>query len=183
MSLAPVSLPQVGYDSALEKKMRAPTALDELKELWALAEQCVAQARVAKKQAQRYAAHFKANSEEFRKLAARSPFPEIQARLLRIAASNERLCNIAEGNDTTTRTEPVTSRHEAAVGRSEDPVSQARRHVAEAEARIERQKALVARLSDSSKYSALAGQAREILSTLQQTLQLARDHLELELRK
>jgi hypothetical protein len=164
-------------------KMSEPMALDELKELWALTEQCVAQAKFAKQQAQRYAAHFKANSEEFRKLAARSAFPEIQARLLRIAASNERLCSIAEGNDTTTHTEPVTSRHEAAVGRSEDPVAQARRHVAEAEARIERQEALVARLSDSSNYLSLAGQAREILSTLNQTLRLARDHLELELRK
>jgi hypothetical protein len=163
--------------------MRAPSALDELKELLATTEQCAEQARVAKQQAQRYAAHFRANSEEFRKLAARSHFPEIQARLLRIAASNERLCNIAEGNDTTTRTEPVPSRHEAAVGRSEDPVSQARRHVAEAEARIERQEALVAKLSNSSKYLSLAGQAREILSTLKQTLRLARDHLELELRK
>ena len=78
-------------------KMRASSTLDELKELFALTEQCVAQARAAKQQAQSYAAHFKANSEEFRKLAARTSFPEIQARLLRIAASNERLSNIAEG--------------------------------------------------------------------------------------
>jgi hypothetical protein len=188
MFLAPFSLPQVGSDSAPEMKMSALSALDELKELLAMTEQCAEQARAAKQQAQRYAAHFKANSEEFRKLAARSPFPEIRARLLRIAAANERLCNLADGTHTTAQTEehavtPVTSRDETAVRRTEDPVSQARRHVAAAEARIERQKALVAMLSDSSKYSALAGQAREILSTLQQTLQLARDHLELELRK
>jgi hypothetical protein len=171
-------------------KMSVPTALDELKELLELTEQCAAQARAAKQQAQRYAAHYKVNSEEFRKLAARSHFPEIQARLLRIAAANERLSNIAEGTDTTAPTEghaappkPVTSGQEAIVGRSEDPVSQARRHVVEAEARIERQEALVARLSYNSKTPQLAGQAREILSTLQQTLRLARDHLEYELRK
>jgi hypothetical protein len=169
-------------------KIRASSTLDELKELFALTEQCVAQARAAKQQAQSYAAHFKANSEEFRKLAARSPFPEIQARLLRIAASNERLSHIAEGTHTTAQTEdhavtPVPSRHEAAVRRAEDPISQARRHVAEAEVRIERQEALVAALSDSSKHISLAGQAREILSTLKQTLRLARDHLEYELSK
>jgi hypothetical protein len=169
-------------------KMRAVSASDELKELLAMTEQCAAQARVAKQQAQKYAQHYRVNAEEFRKLAARSPFPEIQARLLRIAAANERLCNIADGTHTPAQTEddavtPVTSRHEAAVTRAEDPVSQARRHVAAAEARIERQEALVAMLSNSSKYAALAGQAREILSTLKQTLRLARDHLELELRK
>jgi len=169
-------------------KMRASSTSDELKELLALTEQCAAQARAAKQQAQKYATHFKANSEEFRKLAARSPFPEIQARLLRIAASNERLSNIAEGTHTTAQTEDhtvtaVPSRHEAAVRRTEDPVSQARRHVAEAEARIERQEALVAMLSDSSKHLSLAGQAKEILSTLKQTLRLARDHLEYELSK
>jgi hypothetical protein len=173
---------RVGSDSLPEMKMRALSGLDELKELQALTEQCAARARVAKQQAQKYAAHFKANSEEFRKLAARSHFPEIQARLLRIAASNERLSNIAEGTDTTAQAED-TSRHDAAVRHSEDAISQARRHVAEAEARIERQEALVARLTDGSKYSQLAGQAREILSTLRQTLRLARDHLEFELRK
>jgi hypothetical protein len=181
---------RVGSDSLPEMKMRALSELDELKELQALTEQCAARARVAKQQTQKYAAHFKANSEEFRKLAARSPFPEIQARLLRIAASNDRLCSIAEGTDPTAQAEghaapakPLTSRHEATVGRSEDPLSQARRHVAEAEARIERQEALVARLSDSSKTPQLASQAREILSTLKQTLRLARDHLEFELSK
>jgi hypothetical protein len=168
-------------------KMRPLSTFGELKELLAMTEECAAQARMAKQQAQRYAQHYKMNAEQFRKLAARSRFPEIQARLLRIASSNETLCNIAEGTYVTAETEghavPQEPPHEAATRRTEDPVSQARRHVAEAEARIERQQALVARLSDSTKYSALAGQAREILSTLQQTLQLARDHLELELRK
>ena len=70
-----------------------------------------------------------------------------------------------------------------AIRRAEDPVSQARRHVAEAEVRIERQEALVARLSDNSKYAALLDQAREVLATLKYTLRLAREHLELELKK
>jgi hypothetical protein len=156
-------------------------ALDELKELLVLTEQCAAQARVAKQQAQSYAAHFKMNSEEFRKLAARCRFPEIQARLLRIAAANERLGNIAEGH--AAPSEPVASEDEATVRRSEDPVSQARRHVAEAEVRVERQEALAAKLSDSGKNLQLADQAREILGTLKQTLRLARDHLALELSK
>ena len=138
---APISLPQVGSDSALEMKMRVLSVSDELKELLAINEQCAAQARVAKQEAQRYAQHFKMNAEEFRKLASRSRFPEIQARLLRIAALNERLCNIADGTHTTAQTEddavtPVTSRDEAAIRRTEDPVSQARRHVAEAEVKL-----------------------------------------------
>ena len=170
--------------------MREPSARDELKELLATTEQCAEQARVAKQQAQRYAQNYKLNAEEFRNLAARSRFPEIQARLLRIAVMNERLCNIAEGTHPIAQAEghavpptPVTLHHEAPIRRAEDPVSQARRHVAEGEARIERQEALVARLSDDSKYLSLAGQAREILSTLKQTLRLAREHLELELKK
>jgi hypothetical protein len=164
--------------------------MDELEELLTLTGQCAEQASAAKRQAQRYAAHFKANSEEFRKLAARSSFPEIQTRLLRIAASNERLSDIAEGvrvaEDTKRHPvppEPLKRSNQAAVTRTEDPVSQARRHVAEAEARIERQRALVARLSSGNKYLSLAHQAKKILCTLQQTLRLARDHLEFELNK
>ena len=110
--------------------------------------------------------------------------------MLRIAASSERLGNIAEGTGGIAESDgnaeprvPVKPSHEAVVKRAEDPVSQARRHVAEAEARIERQEALVARLSDSNKHIALAGEAREILATLKQTLRLARDHLALELKK
>ena len=132
-----------------------------------------------------------ANAEEFRKQAARSRFPEIQTRLLRISASSERLCNIAEGTGDVEQSEGRAEPREpakpsdegGAINRAEDPVSQARRHVAEAEARIEWQEALVARLSDSNKHLALADQAREILATLNQTLRLARDHLALELKK
>ena len=167
--------------------MTALSAVDELKELWAMTEECAAQTWSAKQQAQRYAQRYRVNAEEFRKQAARCRFPEIQARLLRIAASNERLCNIAEGvraaADAKVPSEPSKPSNEAKITRTEDPAAQARRHIAEAEAHIERQKALVARLSDSSKYLSLADQAREILGTLKQTLRLARDHLEYELNK
>ena len=188
---APVSLPPVGSDSVLEMKMRALSTLDELKELLAITEQCTAQARLAKQHAQKYAQHYRVSAEEFRKQAARCRFPEIQARLLRLAASNERLLNIAEGagdiaesEDYAETPEPVKPSPQAAtIKRTEDPVSQAGRHVAEAEARIERQQALVARLSDNIKYAALLDQAREVLATLKDTLRLARDHLALELKK
>ena len=155
-----------------------------------MTERCAAQALVAKEQARKYAQHYRANAEEFKKQAARSRFPEIQARLLRIAASSERLCNIAEGTEAMSAgegegqaKEPAELSPDAATKRAEDSVFQARRHVAEAEARIERQEALVARLSDSNKHLALASEAREILDTLKHTLRLARDHLTLELRK
>jgi hypothetical protein len=171
-------------------KMRGVSTFDQLKELWALTEQCAAQARAAKQQAQRYAQYYKRNAEGFRKLAARSPFPEIQTRLLQIADANEVLCNMAEGTHAIAQTDdhPVVQKlpkplHEAAIRRTEDPRSQARRHVAEAEVHIERQEALVAKLSYSNKYLSLARQAKDILRTLQQTLRLARDHLELELSK
>jgi len=131
-----------------------------------------------------------ANAEEFRKQAARSRFPEIQTRLLRISASSERLCNIAERTGDVEQSEgraeprePAKPSHEEAIKRDEDPGSEARRHVAEEEAHIERQQALVARLSDSNKHLALASEAREILGTLEHTLRLARDQLALELRK
>ena len=178
-----------GSDSALEMKVKALSTLDELQELLSITEQCAAQVLAAKQQAAKYAQHYRVSAEGFRKQAERSRFPEIQVRLLRIAASTERLRNIAEGKtdeagpaDRAEHREPVKSSHEAAM-RTEDSVSQARRHVAEAEARIERQEALVARLSDSNKHIALAGEAREILATLKQTLRLARDHLALELKK
>jgi hypothetical protein len=166
-------------------------ALDELKQLLALTEQCAAQARVAKQQAQRFAQHYKANAEQFRKRAVSSHFPEIRERLLRIAASNERLCDIAEGILATAeaRGDAVPPEGflqpplQTANRPTEDPISQARRHVAEVEARIERQEALYARLLDSGRHISLAEQAGEILSTLKQTHRLARDHLEFELKK
>lgn len=109
---------------------------------------------------------------------------------MRIAASNERLCNIAEGTRATAEAEgdaislePLTPPQQTTIKPTEDPVSQARRHVAEAEARIERQEALVAGLSHSGEHIFLAEQAIEILLTLKQTHRLARDHLALETKK
>ena len=65
----------------------------------------------------------------------------------------------------------------------EDPLAQARRHVRQAEGHVARQEALIERLSLNDNHAALAEQAREILRTLRQTLSLAREHLELELKK
>jgi hypothetical protein len=171
--------------------MKALSTLDELKGLLAITEQCTAQAAIAKQQAKKYAQHYRVNAEEFRKQASQCRFPEIQARLLRIAASNERLCDIVEGRVGEAKAEdrvedgrPIRLTHkETTTKRAEDPVSQARRHVAEAEARIERQEALVVRLSDSNRHIDLAAESRVILATLKQTLSLARDHLALELKK
>jgi hypothetical protein len=84
----------------------------------------------------------------------------------------KRLCNIAEStvgeaDGYAEPREPVkrsTSR-QASAELAEDPVSQARRHIAEAKARIERQEALIARLSNKSQYVTLADEANKILST------------------
>ena len=65
----------------------------------------------------------------------------------------------------------------------EDPIAQARRHVREAEGHVARQETLIERLSHNDNHAALAEQAREILGTLRQSLSLAREHLELELKK
>ena len=169
--------------------MKTLSALNELRELLALTEKCAAQAREAKQQARKYAEHYQASAEELKKQAARIRFPEIQARLLRIAASSERLYNLAEGRGDLVQLEsqavprkPLKT-SEQATKRKEDPILQARRHIAEAEFRIERQEALIARLSGDNKYVALADEAREILITLKHTLRLARDHLALELKK
>ena len=78
--------------------------------------------RVAKQHAQRYGEQYRVNAEEFRKQAARSSFPEIQALLLRIAASNERLCSIVEGTGDVAELEsraeprePAKPSHEGAI--------------------------------------------------------------------
>ena len=126
----------------------------------------------------------------------------MRARLLRIAASHERLVRLAEGGG---RREgyPSEQDHRAAPaddlrvsripavyeegsvrqGSSEDPIAKSRRHVAQAEEHIARQEALVAKLSADKRYNVLAAQARVILATLKQTLHLAREHLALELKK
>ena len=163
--------------------MKALPALDELQQLWALTDECLAKALTARRRAEKYAHHYRANAEELRRQAARSRFPEIRDRLLRVAESNEHLCSLMERtaqsarNVTEVKADPVTRRP------AEDPVAQARRHVAEGERRIERQEALITRLSLDNKHAALTAHAREILATLKYTHSLARDHLMLELKK
>jgi hypothetical protein len=70
----------------------------------------------------------------------------------------------------------------SSIGR-EDPITQARRHVAEAQEHVQRQEALIARLSSDCRHAALTAEAKTILDTLKHTLSLARQHLELELKK
>ena len=166
---------RVGSDSL---KMRALSGLDELKDLQALTEQCAARATVAKQQAQ---------NKSMQRISRRIPKNSEDSPLAVLSRKFKPGCCVSPLPMNVYATSPKARRRQrerrvcrdmrAAVRRIEDPVSQARRHVAEAEARIERQKALVARLSDSGNSLQLAGQAREILSTLQQTLRLARDHL------
>jgi hypothetical protein len=179
--------------------MRGLLAYDELRQLLATTAQCAAQVRAARKQAEKYADHYRVNADEFRQTAARCRFPEIRERLLRIAASNERLAESVEAAYGLPKGRPetilvsqssppnwrMTAEAEEPVRYRplEDPVAQARRHVAEAEGRIARQEALVARLLLDNKHAALADQGKEILATLKHTLSLAREHLALELRK
>jgi hypothetical protein len=61
----------------------------------------------------------------------------------------------------------------------ESPISLAERHVAEAERRIGRQRALIAQL-ERDRHAATAEHGRKILEVLQESLRLARVHLELE---
>lgn len=66
---------------------------------------------------------------------------------------------------------------------AEDPIAQARRHVAEAEQHIARQEALVAKLAKSDRHAPLTAEAKEILATLEHTLSLALQHLEIEWKR
>ena len=61
----------------------------------------------------------------------------------------------------------------------ESPIALAERHVAEAERRIARQRTLIARL-ERDRHATTAEYARRILDVLQESLRLARVHLELE---
>ncbi len=63
--------------------------------------------------------------------------------------------------------------------KAESPVAVARRHVEEAERRVARQRSLVAEL-ERDKHFAMVGHARKILEVLEESLRLARVHLELE---
>jgi hypothetical protein len=126
----------------------------------------------------------------------------MQARLLRIAASHERLVKLAEGgarregppSEPDHRVPPaddlrgsrIAAEYEEASVRQrsrEDPIAKERRHIAQAEDRIARQETLVAKLSADKRFGDLAAQARVILATLKETLRLAREHLALELKK
>jgi len=180
-------------------RMRGLLAFDELRQLLAMTEQCAAQVRAVRRQAEKYSDHYRVNAEQFRRLAAGCRYPEIRERLLRVAASNERLAEIVGGAYGLPKDRPkkilvgqsspanwrMTAESEEPVRHRprEDPVAQARRHVAEAEDRIARQEALVARLLLDNKHLALADEGKEILATLKRTLSLAREHLALELRK
>lgn len=62
---------------------------------------------------------------------------------------------------------------------SESPLAQAERHVQEAEQRVARQSRLIHDLERDG-HTQLALQAREVLRTLQRTLELSRVHLQLE---
>ncbi len=65
------------------------------------------------------------------------------------------------------------------MGDREDPLAQAERHVRQAEAHVAQQRAIVARL-DRDQHGEAATIAREMLATLEHTLELARAHLRLE---
>ena len=64
--------------------------------------------------------------------------------------------------------------------RADSPVVVARRHVIEFEHRVERQRELLERLQ-RGKNSPMIAEARKVLGTLEESLRLARDHLQLEI--
>jgi hypothetical protein len=66
------------------------------------------------------------------------------------------------------------------MARTESPVVQARRHVIQFERRVERQKQLIEEL-ERDKHPAMAVHGRKILEVLEESLRLARVHLQLEL--
>jgi hypothetical protein len=173
--------------------------VDELRELLDITEQCMRRAVVAQRETAKYAEHYRSQAEELRRQATRTRSPEVRATLLRIAASHARLARLAEGvkgmsadasNGSAVRETPAEAAEASEFPEqpprkkpAEDPISQARRHVAEAQNRIERQEELVARLASDSRHAPLAAEAREILQTLRHSLSLAREHLDLELKK
>jgi hypothetical protein len=64
--------------------------------------------------------------------------------------------------------------------RADSPVVVARRHVIEFEHRVERQRELLERLQ-RGKNSSIIAEARKVLGTLEESLRLARAHLQLEI--
>jgi hypothetical protein len=179
--------------------MKSLSTLDELRELLGITQQCMAQARIVQREAARYLSHHKVQAEEFIRQAAHARSPELQARFLRIAASYERLAQ--RSGALPQASSHATSAREARLDDEEMPriaaknvqqarrkpaenaLAQAHRHVAQAENHVANQRALVERLSKDAKHVALAAEAKEILSTLEHTLILARQHLSLELNK
>ena len=179
-----------------------PSVLVDLADLLDTTAQCLLSASIAMQRAQSYVDHYRISAEAFKRQAERSRIAEVRAMLLRMAARYEHLARLTENRQQTaegapdpvldfaSQPKPLSAAPAAASRKQtvepslgEDPVSQARRHVAEAEMRVARQRALIERLSSNPKYSDLTTQARAILETLQTTLSLAREHLELELSK
>jgi hypothetical protein len=179
--------------AAQRSEMKSPMTMDELRELLNVTEECLTRAVSAQQKAAKYLDHYRIQLEEYKRQAARATSPEVRESLLRIAASYERLVRSAERAESL-RSEPAdgpqemrnAAAYEEEVLRqkpAEDPIAQARRHVVEARGHIARQEALVARLASDNRHAALAPEARAILVTLKQTLSLAQQHLDLELKK
>jgi hypothetical protein len=61
----------------------------------------------------------------------------------------------------------------------ESPLSQAQRHVLENEQRVARQRDIIAEM-DRDEHPKVAAKARRLLETMEETLRLARQHLEFE---
>jgi len=175
------------------------SALKELRQLLDLAEQCSTYARAVRRNMAARAQSYQVQAEAFKSQAARAHSAQTRERLLRIAASHERLARLADASrqlvsDIPEDPEPrpdsapdpriAEKSREGTVRRwLEDPVAQTRRHIAEAESHIARQDALITRLSGDERYAVLVEQAKDILDTLTHTRNLARQHLALELNK
>ena len=63
---------------------------------------------------------------------------------------------------------------------AEDPLAQAQRHVLEGEQRVAKQVDLLERMKADGDSEQLIAAAETVLATLQQTLELSREHLALE---
>ena len=171
--------------------MYPPGTIDELRELLETVERCLARTTGAQRDAAKNAEHYRFQAAESKRQATRAHSPEIRASLLRIAASHDRLMQLAEGRMAASERsdhsapEPARAASEPAPGTKlpEDPAAQARRHVAEMQERVKRQQALLAKLASDPRHAALAAEAEEILQTLKHTLHLAREHLAIELQK
>lgn len=166
--------------------MPLPT-LDEIMELWEATDRCLAQGLTASRRAMRYAESNRLAAARFQAQAARTDFPEIRARLLRIA---DRLTKLAEYYACSRKTLP-DSRQDRPVLASEptspiaadDALAMVLRHVAEADTRVFRQELLVTKVSAEPRLTALQPAALKFLDTLKTSRRLAREHLALELER